>query len=309
MQIAVIGAGNMGCVYGGNLARTGQAVTFVDIWQEQIDAIRNNGLQLSGLHGDFTVQVGATSDPAQAPKADIALICVNTYATAPAAQTAKSLLKVSGYAVTLQNGLGNIEILSEVLGPERLLGGLTFHSGDLQAPGKVMHTNSGPTYLGELDKSQTARLQALYTLMDQAGMHPQLEADIMATIWGKFVHNCGINAICAITGLRPGNIQEVPELDEFQSRIIAEVLALVQAKGIVLPDPSPLESIKAYSAKKFHRVSMLQHLERGSRTEIDSLNGYVVRESAKLGLSAPYNDALTRLMQGRHHRPVHTDAT
>jgi peroxiredoxin len=113
----------------------------------------------------------------------------------------------------------------------------------------------------------------------------------------------GINALCAITQLRPGHIREVPELDQFQTYIIEEVLALVRAKGITLPDPNPLESIKAYCAKKFHRVSMLQHLARGQQTEIDALNGYVARESEKLGLAAPYNDALTRLMKGVQYRP------
>ena len=112
-----------------------------------------------------------------------------------------------------------------------------------------------------------------------------------------------INAVCAITDLRPGHIKAVPALDDFQTRIINEVLALVKAKGINIPDPTPLKSIKAYCAKKFHRVSMVQHLARGKRTEIDSLNGYVVRESEKLGLAAPYNDALTKLVKGLQHRP------
>jgi 2-dehydropantoate 2-reductase len=140
--------------------------------------------------------------------------------------------------------------------------------------------------------------------MMKAGMEPLLVEDILGTIWGKFVHNCGINAICAITDLRPGNIQEVSELDEFQSQIIREVLALISAKGILIPDPEPITTIKAYCAKKFHRVSMKQHLSHNKLTEIDALNGYVVCESEKLGLSAPYNDALTKLIKGLQHQPV-----
>jgi 2-dehydropantoate 2-reductase len=233
----------------------------------------------------------------------VTLICVPAYATRAAAVTAQTVLKPDGCALTLQNGMGHLDILTEILGSNRVLGGLSFHSADLKAPGQVTHTNSGPTYLGELDRSRTDRLLAINDLMEQAGMHPVLEPDILATIWGKFVHNCGINALCAITQLRPGHIREVPELDQFQTYIIEEVLALVRAKGITLPDPNPLESIKAYCAKKFHRVSMLQHLARGQQTEIDALNGYVARESEKLGLAAPYNDALTRLMKGVQYRP------
>jgi len=303
MHFAVIGAGNMGCVYGGNLARIGEQVTMIDPWHEHTDAIRAHGLKMDGLNGDYTVSVGAFTDPAEAPQADVALICVNAYSTQEAAATAKGLLGDQGYALTVQNGLGNIEILTRVLGEGRLIGGLSFHSGDLKAPGCVTHTNNGPTYLGELDGSLTPRLETMVSLMDRAGLNPVVEPDIMVTIYSKFVHNCGINAVCAITGLRPGQIQEVPELDDFQAGIIDEALALVRARGITLPDPDPLRTIKDYCAVKFHRPSMMQHLDRGRPTEIDALNGYVARESAKLGLSAPCNSALTCLMKGRHHIP------
>ncbi|MBI2502007.1 MAG: 2-dehydropantoate 2-reductase [Candidatus Latescibacteria bacterium] len=305
MQIAVIGAGNMGCLYGANLARAGAQVTLVDPWEEQVRQLQRHGLQMDGLHGEFTVPVGATTDPATiAGQADLALILVGTYATGAAAEAARIALKAEGYALTLQNGMGNVEVLQEALGVARAMAGLSFHSADLRGPGQVSHTNSGPTYLGELDRSRTPRLEALAALMEKAGMNPVLEADITATIWGKLVLNCGINALCAITDLRPGHIREVPELDEFQTRIIAEVVALARAKGIRLPNPEPLQEIKEYSAKKFHRVSMLQHLARGRQTEIDALNGYVARESKKLGLPCPYNESLTSLIKGLQYRPI-----
>jgi 2-dehydropantoate 2-reductase len=178
------------------------------------------------------------------------------------------------------------------------VGGLTFHSADLQAPGRVRHTNEGPTDLGELDRARSERVEMIRAVLERAVMKPVVEDDIVSTIWGKFVHNCSINSLCAMADLRPGHIREIAAFDEFQTRIIEVVLALVKAKGIQI-----LESIKAYCAKKFHRVSMQQHVDRGRQTEIDSLNGYVVRESERLGLAAPYNDALTRLMKGREYRP------
>jgi 2-dehydropantoate 2-reductase len=165
-----------------------------------------------------------------------------------------------------------------------------------------MHTNNGETFIGELDRARTGRLETIRGLFEEGGLNPVLVDDVVVTIWSKFVHNCGINALCAITGLRPGEIREVPSLDEFQTGIVNETVALVRAKGIALPDPNPLSSIKDYCAHKFHRPSMMQHLDRGQLTEIDSLNGYVARESARLGMTAPCNDALTRLMHGRQHR-------
>lgn len=304
MQFVVIGAGNMGCVYGGSLARTGVSVCLVDVWKEHVDRIRSEGLRFEGLTGSFTVRVAATTDPAEAPPADVALLCVNSYATAPAAEAARIALKPDGCCLTLQNGVGNVEILGDVLGRHRVLAGLSFQSGDLAGPGFIRHTNNGPTYLGELDRSRTPRLARLHDLFAQASLNPVLVDDVIATIWGKFVHNCGINAICAITGLRPGHIQEVPALSAFQARVIEETAALVRAKGIQLEEDDPVAAIQEYCAHKFHRPSMMQHLDRGQQTEIDALNGYVARESRRLGLAAPYSEALASIIAGRQHHPV-----
>ncbi|MBT3344454.1 MAG: ketopantoate reductase family protein [Gemmatimonadetes bacterium] len=309
MQIVIVGAGNMGCLYGANLARVGARVTLVDPWKEHVDQMRLHGLRMHGLHGEFTASVQAMSDPPAAPKADMVIILVNAYATREAAESCRVLLKDDGFALTLQNGLGNVEVLHEALGQDRVLPGLSFHSADLTAPGAVQHTNEGPTYLGEMDGSRSPRLIELHRLMKQADMQPVLEADIMSTIWGKFVHNCAINAVCASADLRPGHLKDVAALDEFQTHIIEETLALVAARGVRIPSNTPLQDVKQYCASKFHRVSMLQHLARGRRTEIDALNGYVVTESRKLGLSCPYSESLTALIKGREYVPAaHEDA-
>jgi 2-dehydropantoate 2-reductase len=303
MHFAIIGAGNMGCLYGSNLARIGQTVTMIDVWPEHVDAMSRDGLTMTGLHGDFVAPVAATTDPNAVDPADVAIILTSTNETASAAGIAATVLKDDGYALTLQNGLGNVEQIDPILGENRTMAGLSFHSADLTAPGHVTHSNHGPTYIGERDRSKSERHETLRSLLAEAGMDPVVEDDIMSTIWGKFVHNCGINAICAITDLRPGHIGQITELDAFQTEIIRETMALVEARGITIPDSEPMTTVKDYCAKKFHRVSMLQHLARQRPTEIDALNGYVVSESEKLGLMAPYNDALTKLMKGRHYFP------
>jgi 2-dehydropantoate 2-reductase len=303
MKIVVIGAGNLGCVYGGNLARIGQHVTLVDTWTDHVKSIQESGLRMEGLTGTFAVKVNASTSSQGIHDADLVLICVNSYATEDASRAAAKVLADNGFCLTLQNGAGNLEILEKALGNERVMAGLSFQSGDLAGPGSVRHTNNGPTYLGELDGTKTDRLRLIAELFAQAGLNPVVVDDIVVTLWAKFVHNCGINAICAITGLRPGHIHEVPELHHFQTLIVNEALALVREKGIVLPESDPDLEIKEYCAHKFHRPSMMQHLERGQRTEIDALNGYVARESALLGLDAPFNTALTMLMKGREHKP------
>jgi 2-dehydropantoate 2-reductase len=294
----VIGAGNIGSLYGARLARAGARVTLVDVWREHVAAIRERGLRMGGLGGDFTVPIAAVTDADEVAPADLALICVNSYATAEAARIAARALAPDGAALTLQNGLGHLEVLTAILGAGRVIGGLTFHSADLREPGRVTHTNQGPTYLGELDRRRTPRLATIEALMARAGMEPVVEPDIVATIWGKFVHNCGINALCAATGLLPGQLHEVAEVTALQTALIEEAVALARARGIALPEASPVETIKAYCRTKFHRVSMTQHLARGRPTEIDALNGYVARESARLGLATPRSAALTALVKG-----------
>lgn len=189
--------------------------------------------------------------------------------------------------------------LAEIVGPGRVMAGLSFHSGDIVAPGHVRHTNHGPTYIGEIDCRRTERLAQVVGMLVQGDLEPVEVEDIMTTIWSKFVHNCGINAVCAVAGLVPNQIAQVPELDELQTRIIAEVVALARARGVTLPEADPTATIKAYCASKGHRVSMLQHILRGRPTEIDALNGYVARESERLGLEAPYNRALAMMVRGR----------
>lgn len=305
MNFVVIGAGGVGCLYGAKLANAGEDVTLLDVRSNHIQKIASDGLYIDGETGPYTVHPTArmATDEADGALADVALICVNGYSTTDAARCAQQWLKPDGYAVTLQNGQGNVETLQAILGDDRVLGGITLHSASAHDLGCVSHTGKGKSPIGELDGSTSPRIKMLAEVFERAELDPVIEPDINATIWGKFVHNCALNGICALTDLRPGYIRHVPELDEFQTMLIEEAMALVAAEGVVLPDPNPLPAIKKFCAEKFHQPSMMQHIAKGLETEIDSLNGYLVAASAKHGLDAPYNDALTRLVKGRQFQP------
>lgn len=308
MRFCVIGAGSMGSLYGGLLARAGFDVTLLDVWAEHVDAIRREGLRLDGITGDVVVRIRATVRAAEVPPADVALVLTDANATVEAAAAARALLRPKGFAVTLQNGIGNVEALAEALGRARVAGGLSYHSAAVRGPGQVSHTHAGPTWLGELDGAQTLRLERLATALRTAGFVPTIVEDIQGLIWAKFVHNCAINAICAVTGLRVGEISSHPGADELQTRIIEEALAVVRAQGVVLPEPDPMRSIKDFCRAKFNKPSMLQHVEQGKRTEIDALNGAIVRAGRQLGVPTPYNEALvwlTRAVEQRMRRLVH----
>jgi 2-dehydropantoate 2-reductase len=308
LRFCVIGAGSMGSLYGGLLARAGFDVTLLDVWAEHVDAIRQQGLRLDGITGEVVVRVRATVRAADVPPADVALVLTDANATAEAAAAARTLLRPDGFAVTLQNGIGNVEALAEALGRPRVAGGLSYHSAAVRGPGHVSHTHAGPTWLGELDGTRTPRVERLATALRTAGFAPTIVDDIEGLIWAKFIHNCAINAICAVTGLRVGEISSHPGADELQTRIIEEALAVVRAQGIVLPELDPMGSIKAFCRVKFNKPSMLQHVEQGKRTEIDALNGAIVTAGRRLGVPTPYNESLvwlTRAVEQRMRRLVH----
>ncbi|MEM7023378.1 MAG: ketopantoate reductase family protein [Pseudomonadota bacterium] len=298
MKITVVGAGAMGASYGGHLARSGHDVTLVDTWQEHVDAINREGLQLSGVLGDHRMHLPATTE-AKGGDADVAIVFVDTNNTASAAQSLAEVLAPDGFAVTFQNGIGNVETLQEALGTERVLGGSSMCSAAGAGPGHVVLTHMGHTSVGETGGGESPRAAAVVEALRGAGFDAAQEPNVMGLIWQKFAVNCSTNAIAATTGLRSGEIVRLPELDAFQDRIIAEIMAVIRAKGIMMPNPDIDAKIKANCHKKFNKPSMLQHVEAGRRTEIEALNNALVREAKALGVPTPNNEALVAMLKGR----------
>jgi 2-dehydropantoate 2-reductase len=304
-RIAVLGAGAMGCLYAALLAPHAE-VRLVDAWAEQVDAIRARGLMLTGLSGELRPVIEAyhSSETERLEAwADIVIALVGSGQSAGVAPLAARLLAETGYLVTLQNGIGNIEAYEAVLGSGRVVPGLSYHSAAIRDLALVEHTHRGPTWLGEVDGSASQRLAQLVELLEAAGALPEPVDNIMGWVWTKFIHNCAINAVCAVAGLRVGEIPTTPGAEELQTRIIEECLAVVEAKGAMLADSTPLQSIRAFCRLKFNKPSMLQHIEANRATEIESLNGAAVRLGAELGIPTPYNEAITWMVRSiEHHR-------
>jgi 2-dehydropantoate 2-reductase len=302
MKITVVGAGAMGASYGGHLARAGHDVVLVDTWQDHVDAINQGGLRADGVLGDHRIKLPASAAPDVRP-ADVAIVFVDANNTASAANALAGLLTPDGFAITFQNGIGNVEKLQAALGAERVLGGSSMCSAATRGPGHVTLTHMGTTSVGETDGDTgggaAERVQAMVEALQRAGFEAEHEPNIMGLIWQKFVVNCAVNAIAATTGLRGGEIVRLPELDAFQDRVLEEVMAVTRAKRIRLPNPEIATKIKAQCHKKFNKPSMLQHVEAGRRTEIEALNGALIREAKALGIPTPNNEALVALLKGR----------
>jgi 2-dehydropantoate 2-reductase len=302
MRITVVGAGAMGASYGGHLARAGHAVALLDTWQDHVDAINRDGLRVDGVLGDHRIKVPASAAPdgaGLARDADVAIVFVDANNTARAAEILAGLLAPDGFAITFQNGIGNVEKLQAALGPERVLGGSSMCSAATRGPGHVTLTHMGTTSVGETHGSDSPRVQAMLDALRGAGFQVEHEPNVMGLVWQKFVVNCATNAIAATTGLRGGEIVRLPELDAFQDRVLDEIMAVTRAKNIRLPHPDIAAKVKDNCHKKFNKPSMLQHVEAGRRTEIEALNGALIREAQALGIPTPNNEALVALLKGR----------
>lgn len=302
MKFCIVGAGAMGSSFGGLLARAGHDVTLVDGWAEHVAAIRAHGLHLQGVLGDFEIPVRAESTLPAGLNADVAMIWVDANHTAEAARTAAAALAPEGFAVTLQNGIGNVETLVETLGEARVAAGSSMASAAMRGPGEPTLTHMGKSSIGELDGRASARIERLREALAGAGFEVGVHADIRSVIWSKFALNCSINALCAASGLRLGEMARVPAMDRLQDRVIDEILAVTAAKGLKLEYLDFRAAVKAHCWKKFSRPSMLQHIEAGRRSEIGALNARLVEEAAQLGVATPYNDAVSCLLRGVEHK-------
>jgi 2-dehydropantoate 2-reductase len=298
MRIYMIGAGAMGSVYGGLLARAGFDVTLIDPREDHIGAVRRNGLIVEGVCGRHVIRLPAYTGHTGLAPADFVIVFTDANATKEAARAVTQVLKPDGFALTLQNGIGNVEALAHALGEARVVAGVTMNSAALPEPGRAVYTNAGITSIGSLDGRTIPALEELARMLNQAGIETRVIPDPMAHIWSKFVLNCAINPLTAATGLRSGEMYRTPEVNALQDRIIDEILLVIERKGVRLAEPAPRKKIKDHCRVRYNRPSMMQHVEQGRPTEIDALNGALVREAKALGIAVPYNEAVVAVVKG-----------
>lgn len=297
MKIVVVGAGAMGSLFGGLLAHAGEEVWLVDLWQAHIEAIQSQGLVLEEPEGPLTLPLRATTDVASVGKADLVLLFVKAYDTERAVTQSLVLEKEDTLFLSLQNGLGNGELISQHVDPSRVLLGVTNHGATVLGPGRIRHAGRGKSYLGALQGGRTNRLEGIARVFGQAGLETELTDQIEELIWEKLLVNVGINALAALTGLKNGELLDHPETMRLMEAMVSEAVQVARAKGVaVISDPFPkvLEVARATAA---NRCSMGQDLDRRRRTEIDVINGAVVREATRLGIPVPYNEMITALVK------------
>jgi 2-dehydropantoate 2-reductase len=297
MRVAVIGIGAMGCLFGAKLSQVAE-VTLVGHWPAQLKALRERGLCFIQPDGrSQIIHLQTTNEPKTVAPADLALILVKSYQTQPAAETAWQLLAPTGMALTLQNGLGNLETLTAVLGPLRASLGITSEGAALQEPGIVRHAGTGHTYL--VDPGETAGAsQEIVSLFQAAGFPTTLSADADGLVWGKLAVNAGINPLTAVLQVANGFLAENAAARALMTLAAQEVAAVAAAQNIQLPFPdAAAQALKVAQATAANHSSMRQDLANGRPTEIGAICGAVVAAGRRVGVATPVNAVLQTAVQ------------
>jgi 2-dehydropantoate 2-reductase len=298
VRIAIVGAGALGSAFGAGFIGAGHDVAFIDVSAPLVDALNANGLTI--VEGDrrSTLAVRATTDPGSVGVSDLVLLFVKAYATEDAARAITPLVSSDTVLVTLQNGLGAADVLAGQHARARIVSGVTYHAATTLEPGVVRHS-LGPTVVGPHADDDIHASERLAGACADAGWPAQVLADIAPAVWKKLLLNC-TNAVAALTGMNAATELGDPHVRQLVHDVMAESIAVAHALGHTgIELEASVQDAYALLAKAGEgRASMLQDFDAGRRTEVDALNGAVVRAADRLGLDVPINRALLALVKG-----------
>ena len=300
-----MGAGSLGSVIGGTLGRSDHEVTLVSRNAAHVAAIRQSGLTLVDDRGSTRIRLAAVTSVEGLSPPDLLIVLVKSFDTRAALESAARLIGDDTLILTLQNGVGCEEIIAAVAGRTRLVAGRTFIGGRMTGPGVVECGIEGrPTVLGELDGRRTGRLQALADAFDAAGMPVEISTDIVAMMWEKLFVNVATGAWSALTGLPYGELSIHPDVGRMAVATVAEAMAVAQALGVGVTTRDPeVPWRRAWEGLPYgFKASMLQSIEKGSRTEVDVMHGAVTAGGRRTGVPTPVNDALLAAIHGLERR-------
>ncbi|WP_153100182.1 ketopantoate reductase family protein [Paraburkholderia hayleyella] len=304
MKIAILGAGAMGSLFGGLLAEQNQDVTLLDINEAHLSAIRTQGLILEthGRRRSLTnLRVSRPDKTESIP--ELLMVFTKSFHTRAALSDVSRVMGPDTTVLTLQNGLGNVELLREFVSLEQIVVGMTTWPADMSRPGAVSSHGAGKIRLMSADGIARPGVEAIAALLNAAGLQCSVDPNVWSAIWEKVAFNAALNSLCAVTGCSVDGIAAVPGGLILARAIVGEVLAVAQAKGIDTDRASCMENVTQAIAKHVgHQPSMLQDVLAGRRTEIEGINGAVVRAAREENLQVTHTETLlelVRLVQAR----------
>ena len=301
IKICIIGCGAVGSLFAAHLAKAGEVEVWAyDVWKEHTEAIRKNGLHLSGA-ADFTAELNATSNAKELPRCDYGIVATKAIHTETAIRQVAHIFDENSAVCSVQNGVGNEEIIAEHI--KGVIRGTTFPAGHPIAPGHIGYDIKGDTWIGPFEPSHTptSKVEELAGLLTRSGMNTIALNDARGAQWTKLIFNASTNPVGALTLLHHGAATRFGPTGKLFNDLMMEGEAVARKLGIELHcDPRTLVQKGANSAGK-HRASMLQDVLARRQTEVDFMNGAIVRWGEKVGVPTPLNKAMWELIKGLEH--------
>lgn len=298
LKVAVMGAGAVGCFFGGMLARAGHDVVLV-ARPQHVEAVERDGLRMETKAFDEHVRLAASTDAAAVAGANLVLFCVKSTDTESAGAQMRPHLAPDALVLTLQNGVDNADRLRTVLPPHQVSAAVVYVATEMAGPGHVKHHGRGELVI-EPSSAGEAVAQALVA----AGVPTEISGNVRGALWAKLVINCAYNALSAIAQLPYGEVVKGAGIHDVMRDVVDECLAVAQAEGVRLPGDIHATVRKLVESMPGQYSSTAQDLVRGKPTEIDYLNGLVVRRGEALGIATPANRVLWAVVKLLEGKPV-----
>ncbi len=298
MKIAIIGAGAMGSLYGGYLARAGEEVYLVDIWQEHVDEVNSSGLVIEEKDLEVRAHPRAATDPMKVGHVDLAIVFVKSFLTGTALEKNAALLGPDTVVMSLQNGYGNIERIAEHIKRSSIIAGTTSHGASMRSPGRVKHAGGGDTHIGWVANEDEDRINGIAETLRRAGFVTAVEKNVMELIWSKLIINVGINALTAVLKVKNRELLRIDEARELLRMAVLEAVEVAAAEGVRFDGEEMVDKVMGVAfATGDNTSSMLQDILNRRKTEIDTINGAIVEEGGKHHLETTVNCVLTNLVR------------
>ena len=294
MKILIMGTGGVGGYYGGLLAQAGNDVTFI-ARGAHLYAIRHEGLKVHSVHGNFAISpANATDDPINVGPVDLILFSVKAYSTDEAAQAIRPAVGSHTVVLSLQNGIDAAEQIGKIVGVEHLIGGATWLSSAVEAPGVIRQVSQfRRIVLGELDGTRSERIQSIFEVLNNTGITVEISENILRLLWTKFVFISSASSFGSLTRLPIGEFRSIPETRAMIIGLMWEVETLARAQGITLDEDVVQKCLEFMDNAAPHiKASMQLDVESGHRTELESMVGVIGRKGRELGLPTPIADFL-----------------
>ena len=302
LNVGVLGAGAMACLFGGLLAEKGLKVTLIDVWKEHIDAINKNGLKMDGFGGDRFIKISATNDPKSISPVDVVIVMCKATALEQALTNAKSIVGDKTVLMSFQDGIGHEAIMQNIVGIDKVLGGTTTQASNILGPGHIKNHASLPSWIGEYEGGLSDRVKDIAETFTAHGLETIASDNVKKRKWMKLFALTAVGPLSAIFDMHHTELyvtnKESKLARELGKQIILETRKVAQADGVEVSEDECLEMfLKIVDSNQTNKSSMAFDIQYKRKSEIDFINGSVSKIGKKHGVPTPLNDMLYKIIK------------